>query len=122
MAAMMVACQTNTTTMISKTTIQQAVSHVLAAHSEADSCMVARGAEQVATLWRESDGTEEDYLALVTNSYVGAAEAKKQLYDRMVFILEQCAQSADRLNNTLQEPTTLIGKGEPIDVDWIISG
>ena len=122
MAAMMVACQTNTTTMISETTIQQAVSHVLAAHSEADSCMVARGAEQVATLWRESDGTEEDYLALVTNSYVGAAEAKKQLYDRMVFILEQCAQSADRLNNTLQEPTTLIGKGEPIDVDWIISG
>ena len=122
MAAMMVACQTNTTIMISETTIQQAVSHVLAAHSEADSCMVARGAEQVATLWRESDGTEEDYLALVTNSYVGAAEAKKQLYDRMVFILEQCAQSADRLNNTLQEPTTLIGKGEPIDVDWIISG
>ena len=122
MAAMMVACQTNTTTMIGERTIQQAVSRVLAAHSEADSCMVARGAEQVATLWRESDGTEEDYLALVTNSYVGAAEAKKQLYDRMVFILEQCAQSADRLNNTLQEPTTLIGKGEPIDVDWIISG
>ncbi len=122
-AAMLVACQTNPTTMkISDTTIQQAVSNVLAAYSEADSCMVARGAAQVAALWRESDGTEEDYLALITNSYAGTDETKKQLYDRMAFILEQCGQSADMLNNTLQEPTTLLGKGDPTQVDWIISG
>ncbi len=123
MVAMMVACQVKTqTTVICDTTIQQAVSNVLAAHSEADSSMVARGAVQVAALWRESDGTEEDYLALITNSYAGTAEAKKQLYDRMAFILEQCGQSADMLNNTLQEPTTLLGKGDPTQVDWIISG
>ena len=121
-AAMMVACQINTTTMISDTTLQQAVSNVLAVHSEADSSMVAHGAAQVAALWRESDGTEEDYLTLITNSYAGTDEAKKQLYDRMAFILEQCGQSADMLNNTLQEPTTLLGKGEPTQIDWIISG
>ena len=122
-AVILTACQTKTqTAMISEPTIQQAVSHVLASHSEADSSMVARGAVQVAALWRESDGTEEDYLALITNSYAGTAEAKKQLYNRMAFILEQCGQSADMLNNTLQEPTTLLGKGDPTQVDWIISG
>ena len=122
-AVILTACQTKTqTAMISDTTLQQAVSNVLAAHSEADSCTVARGAAQVAALWRESDGTEEDYLALITNSYAGTDEAKKQLYDRMAFILEQCGQSADMLNNTLQEPTTLLGKGDPTQVDWIISG
>ena len=122
-AVILTACQTKTqTAMISDTTIQQAVSNVLAAHSEADSSMVARGAAQVAALWRESDGTEEDYLTLITNSYAGTDEAKKQLYDRMAFILEQCGQSADMLNNTLQEPTTLWGKGDPTQVDWIISG
>ena len=122
-AVILTACQTKTqTAMISDTTLQQAVSNVLAAHSEADSCMVARGAAQVAALWRESDGTEEDYLTLITNSYAGTDEAKKQLYDRMAFILEQCGQSADMLNNTLQEPTTLLGKGDPTQVDWIISG
>ena len=122
-AAMLTACQPkHAQVMISDTTIQQAVSHVLASHSEADSSMVARGAAQVAALWRESDGTEEDYLALVTNSYAGTDETKKQLYDRMAFILEQCGQSADMLNNTLQEPTTLLGKGNPTQVDWIISG
>ena len=80
-AALLTACQT--TTMINETTIQQAVSNVLAAHSEADSSMVARGAVQVAALWRESDGTEEDYLTLITNSYAGTDEAKKQLYVRI---------------------------------------
>mgnify|MGYP003299116131 FL=1 len=122
-AVILTACQTKTqTAMISDTTLQQAVSNVLATHSEADSCTVARGAAQVAALWRESDGTEEDYLTLITNSYAGTDEAKKQLYDRMAFILEQCGQSADMLNNTLQEPTTLLGKGDPTQVDWIISG
>ena len=122
-ALIMVACQTKTqTTMISETTIQQAVSSVMAAQPDADYNMVERGAKQVAALWRESDGTTEDYKALVANSYASTAEAKKQLYDRMAFILEQCGQSADRLNNTLQEPTTLLGKGEPTQVDWIISG
>ncbi len=122
-ALIMIACQTKTpTTMISETTIQQAVSSVMAAQPDADSNMVERGAKQVAALWRESDGTAEDYKALVANSYASTAEEKKQLYDRMAFILEQCGQSADRLNNTLQEPTTLLGKGEPTQVDWIISG
>ena len=122
-ALIMVACQTKTqTTMISETTIQQAVSSVMAAQPDADYNMVERGAKQVAALWRESDGTAEDYKALVANSYASTAEEKKQLYDRMAFILEQCGQSADRLNNTLQEPTTLLGKGEPTQVDWIISG
>ena len=122
-AALFAACQTKTPTqMISKETIQQAVKGIMEAHPTADSSMVARGAAQVAALWRESDGTEEDYLALITNSYAGTDEAKKQLYNRMAFILEQCGQSADMLNNTLQEPTTLLGKGDPTQVDWIISG
>lgn len=123
MVAMMVACQVKTqTTVICDQTIEQAVNKVLEMHPEADSSMVARGAVQVAALWQESDGTKEDYLALITNSYAGTDEAKKQLYDRMAFILEQCGQSADMLNNTLQEPTTLLGKGDPTQVDWLISG
>ena len=118
-----VACQTkNNTPMISSETIQQAVDGVLAAQPTADSCMLARGAKQVAALWQASDGTEADYVALVSQSFAPTDEAKTALYNRMAFILEQCGQSADMLNNTLQEPTTLVGKGEPTAIDWIISG
>ena len=118
---LLAACHNNAT-MISEQHIQSAITTVLQAHPTADSAMLARGAKQVAALWRESDGTEMDYQTLIASSYAATDAEKEQLYNRMAFILEQCSQSADMLNNTLQEPTTLLGKGEPTQIDWIISG
>ena len=108
--------------MISDSTIQASITAITVAHPEADAALVARGVEQVAVLWNESDGTETDFLELVSASYAGNYEEKQMLYNRLTRIIEQCSQSADILNNTLQEPTTLVGKGEPTSVDWIISG
>ena len=108
--------------MISEQQIQSAITTVLQVHPTADSAMLARGAKQVAALWRESDGTAMDYQTLIASSYAATDAEKEQLYNRMAFILEQCSQSADMLNNTLQEPTTLLGKGNPTQIDWIISG
>ena len=108
--------------MISEQQIQSAITTVLQAHPTADSAMLARGAKQVAALWRESDGTVTDYQTLIASSYAATDAEKEQLYNRMAFILEQCRQSADMLNNTLQEPTALLGKGDPTQIDWIISG
>lgn len=121
-ALFLAACHNNSATMISEHNIQTAITTVLQAHPTADSAMLARGAKQVAALWRESDGTEMDYQTLIASSYAATDAEKEQLYNRMAFILEQCRQSADILNNTLQEPTTLLGKGEPTQIDWIISG
>ena len=120
-ALFLAACHNNAT-MISEQHIQSAITTVLQAHPTADSAMLARGAKQVAALWRESDGTEMDYQTLIASSYAATDAEKEQLYNRMAFILEQCRQSADMLNNTLQEPTTLLGKGKPTQIDWIISG
>ena len=118
---LLAACH-NDATMISEQHIQSAITTVLQAHPTADSAMLARGAKQVAALWRESDGTEMDYQTLIASFYAATDAEKEQLYNRMAFILEQCRQSADMLNNTLQEPTTLLGKGDPTQIDWIISG
>ena len=120
-ALFLAACHNNAT-MISEQHIQSAITTVLQAHPTADSAMLARGAKQVAALWRESDGTAMDYQTLIASSYAATDAEKEQLYNRMAFILEQCSQSADMLNNTLQEPTTLLGKGNPTQIDWIISG
>ena len=117
------ACQPkHTQVMISNTTIQTSIASITSAHPEANINLVTRGVEQVAALWQESDGTESDFQELVSNSYISNYEDKQLLYNRLTHILEQCSQSADILNNTLQEPTTLLGKGEPTQVDWIISG
>ena len=122
-AALFVACHTNNNqVMISKQTIQSSIATIIETHPNADSTLIARGVEQVAALWQESDGNETTFQELVTTSYAGTDEARQTLYNRLSHIMEQCSQSADMLNNTLQEPTTLVDKGEPTSVDWIISG
>lgn len=112
----------NNQPMITSSTVQNTIAAITTTYPEADSAIVARGVEQVAALWHESDGSENDFQQLLTSSYAGTSEQRHALYNRLAYILEQCKQSADLLNNTLQEPTTLLGKGEPINVDWIISG
>ena len=118
-----IACQpSNNQPMISETTIQASIAALTASYPHADSALVARGVEQVAALWNETDGSESDFQALVSSSYAGDSKERLMLYNRLTHIFEQCSQSADMLNNTLQEPTTLVGKSEPTSVDWIISG
>ena len=122
-AALLTACQPkHKPVMISDTTIQASITAITAAHPEADAVLVRRGVEQVAALWQENDGTEADFRELVNSSFAVGCEERQVLYDRLARIIEQCNQSADMLNNTLQEPTTLVGKGESTSVDWIISG
>ena len=120
---LLIACQqASKTTMIHEESIQQALTTLKQTHPNADLVLAERGVRQVAALWQEADGTEADFVELVTTHHAATEEEKKVLYDRLSHILEQCGQSADLLNNTLQEPTTLVGKGEPSTVDWIISG
>ena len=122
MTLLMACQQASQSTMIHENSIQQALTSLQQTHPNADLVLAERGVRQVATLWQEADGTEADFVELVTTHYAATEEDKKVLYDRLSHILEQCGQSADLLNNTLQEPTTLVGKGEPSTVDWIISG
>ena len=121
--SLLMACQHQVKThMIKEESIQQALTSLQQTYPNADLVLAERGVRQVAALWQETDGTETDFVELVNAHYAATAEEKKVLYDRLSHILEQCGQSADLLNNTLQEPTTLVGKGEPSTVDWIISG
>ncbi len=122
-AAILAACQPqHTQVKISDATIHASIEAITTAYPDVDAALVTRGVEQVASLWNETDGSESDFQSLVTSSYAATADTKRLLYDRMAFVLEQCSQSADILNNTLQEPTTLVGKGDPTSVDWIVSG
>ena len=122
MSLLMACQQPSQSTMIQEESIQQALTSLQQTYPNADLVLAERGVRQVAALWQEADGTETDFVELVTTHYAANAEEKKVLYNRLSHILEQCGQSADLLNNTLQEPTTLVGKGEPSTVDWIISG
>ena len=123
-ASILTACQQThkQQNMIQQTDINTSVNNILSLHPDADTTLVKRGVEQVAQLWTKQDGNNEKFINLVSTYYAGNPTERQLLYNRLAYILEQCSQSADMLNNTLQDPTTLVDKGEPINIDWIISG
>lgn len=123
-ASILTACQQThkQQNMIQQTDINTSVNNILSLHPDADTALVKRGVEQVAQLWTKQDGNNEKFINLVSTYYAGNPNERQLLYNRLAYILEQCSQSADMLNNTLQDPTTLVDKGEPINIDWIISG
>lgn len=105
---MLVACTNNTKTMTVDTT----------GMSERQ----ARGAEQVARLWTEEDGTQEELQAFVESQYLQDEVDRERLLLRMERILEAAYRSGDELQVLLQEPTVQSDKGEPMEIDWALSG
>lgn len=82
----------------------------------------AKGAEQVARLWTEEDGTQEELQTFVETQYLQDEADRERLLLRMERILEAAYRSGDELQVLLQEPTVQSDKGEPMEIDWALSG
>lgn len=82
----------------------------------------SRGIDQAAALWREEDGSKEDFQALVREYYCRTDSERLVLFESLSSILEKCNQSADMLTVELLKPTQLTNSGEPTAADWIMSG
>ena len=83
-----------------------------------DRDLMERGVRQCASLWRETDGSAEDFGEFVKGNYRSSAEEKEILFKR----LSQGFESLDGIHNDLtiklQRPVILAGD-DPIDVDYI---
>ena len=81
-----------------------------------------RGVKQAAALWREEDGSAEDFRAFVESNYARTEEERTALFESLSRIMEKLNESADMLTVELLKPTQLTNAGEPTEIDWIISG
>ena len=81
-----------------------------------------RGVKQAAALWREEDGTKEEFQAFVQEYYAQTDEERQALFESLSRMLEKLNESADMLTVELLKPTQLTNAGEPTAVDWIMSG
>jgi len=81
-----------------------------------------RGVKQAAALWREEDGTKEEFQAFVDAHYAKTEEERLALFESLSRIMEKLNESADMLTVELLKPTQLMNCGEPTEVDWIMSG
>ncbi len=81
-----------------------------------------RGVKQAAALWREEDGSKEEFQAFVAQNYAKTEEERTALFESLSRIMEKLNESADILTVELLKPTQLTNAGEPTEVDWIMSG
>ena len=81
-----------------------------------------RGVKQAAALWREEDGTKEEFQAFIQEYYAKTEEERQALFESLSRMLEKLNESADMLTVELLKPTQLTNAGEPTAVDWIMSG
>ena len=81
-----------------------------------------RGVKQAAALWREEDGSAEEFRAFVEKHYAKTEEKRNALFESLSRMMEKLNESADMLTVELLKPTQLTNAGEPTEIDWIMSG
>lgn len=81
-----------------------------------------RGVKQAAALWKEEDGSEEEFRAFVEAHYAKTEEERTALFESLSRMMEKMNESADMLTVELLKPTQLTNAGEPTEIDWIMSG
>lgn len=77
-----------------------------------------RGVRQCASLWRESDGTQEDFIKFVEEQYAYVPAEKEALFCKLSKAFEQMNGAYNQMVIDLQKPTVLSGP-DPDDIDYV---
>lgn len=121
-AALMMACTPKQTTrMITESDILQTIETLTQSAPDMDAEAIAKGVRQSAALWREEDGSKEDFFAFVEEHLATSPAEKERLYNALSHTLEVLNEGSNFLAVGLTSPTILAGP-EPTEVDYILSG
>ncbi|MGN0201835.1 MAG: hypothetical protein ACI399_02885 [Candidatus Cryptobacteroides sp.] len=99
----------------------ETVASLVAEIESPDSVLLEKGIRQTASLWREEDGTEEEFVSFVKENYVADPQKKQELFEKLSKADETILGAFNQLALDLQKPTVLAGP-QPDEVDYIFSG
>jgi hypothetical protein len=123
---MIVSC----TTTASKQTVQApvpeasitaALQSVKEKNAGADAALVEKGIRHAASLWRETDGTADEFVKFCTENFIGDAAQKEVTFNRLSQYLESLYGHFNKLSLDMQENMHL-QKGELLSVDPMFAG
>lgn len=84
-----------------------------------DKALMERGVRQAAFLWRESDGTEEEFMDFVKRCFATSAEDKEALFGKLSAAYSAIYGAYGELSTVLSRPVILKGPA-PDEVDYIL--
>ena len=105
---------------IPQTSIDSVINRVVANYDEEEIFYVSKGVTQVASLWRESDGTVADFETFCEKHYIQDNQAREKLFLRLSENFETIFGHFNMVSLRLKEPVHL-STYEMLDVDEIFA-
>ncbi len=101
---------------ISEATITGAINAVQDEHRGGDFALLEKGARHAASLWRETDGTPDDFIQFCAKNYLPNQAAKEATFNRLAEYFESLWGHFNKLSLDMQENVQLM-KGAMLPVD-----
>lgn len=109
-----------TAQFIPQTTVEAVMNKIVAQYEEDAVFRVSKGVNQVASLWRESDGSSADFEAFCEKHYVNDSPTLKKLFFRLSENYETIFGHFNMVSLRLKEPVHL-STYEMLDLDEIFA-
>ncbi|MBL7137418.1 MAG: hypothetical protein ISS17_01415 [Bacteroidales bacterium] len=109
-----------TVQFIPQATVDAVIDKIVDHYEEDAVFRVSKGVPQVASLWRESDGTAADFEAFCETYYVNDPETRKKLFIRLSDNFETLFGHMNMMSLKLKEPIHL-SSYELLDIDEIFA-
>ncbi len=123
---MMTSCQPTPTKtdssviLITDETISQTVKSITEKNAQATSELVEKGVKHAASLWRETDGSADDFQKFCTENFIADAAQKEATFYRFSEYFESLFGHFNKLSLDLQENMHL-AKGEVLPIDQLFA-
>jgi hypothetical protein len=102
---------------IEQTTVEKVIKTLSDLHGNDAKFRIERGVEQVAKLWRESDGTSADFETFCTENFLADDSALENLYTKLERNFEVFNGYFHKMDVMLKEPLHIEGPEiEPVDM------
>ncbi|NLE35901.1 MAG: hypothetical protein GX622_12430 [Bacteroidales bacterium] len=88
---------------ISEATVNNLIDKVTADQPEADPDLLGRGIKHAASLWRESDGTAEEFMDFVAASYIADPEKRRSVFMKLSNYFESLAGNINEITIDLRK-------------------
>lgn len=122
----MISCQTSASKQIvqvpvPEASIAAALQSVKEKNPSADAALAEKGVRHAASLWRETDGSADDFVKFCAGNFIGDAAQKEVTFNRLSQYLESLYGHFNKLSLDMQENMHL-QKGELLSVDPMFAG
>jgi hypothetical protein len=102
---------------IPEQTVQQTIDALVEKHGNGQAARIQKGVTQASALWREEDGTPEEFKAFCLEQYVGGEAEREKLFNALSRNFEALWGHNNQISVELNKPLHLdVGELQPVDL------